>query len=152
MLRLQLLLFGNDVAENPGPETKVGEVSVFHWNSRSSRHKLDHLQTISNDSSIICVIESYLDENILTSDIKLQGYHEPFRNDINCFGAGVLVYTADYLHVLRRNDLEFNGGELTWLEVIFPRFKILVCAVYRSPDAVNDFWENFHISIERAFE
>jgi hypothetical protein len=37
------LLLGNDVAENPGPETKVGEVSVFHWNSRSIRHKLDHL-------------------------------------------------------------------------------------------------------------
>jgi hypothetical protein len=65
---------------------------------------------------------------------------------------GVLVYTADYLHVLRRNDLEFNGRELIWLEVIFPRFKILVCAVYRSPGAVNNFWENFHISIERAFE
>ena len=50
---------GNDVAENPGPETKAGEVSVFHWNSRSIRHKLDHLQTISNDSSIICVTESH---------------------------------------------------------------------------------------------
>jgi alpha-acetolactate decarboxylase len=44
------------------------------------------------------------------TDIKLPGYHEPFRNDRNCFGGGVLVYTADYLHVLRRNDLEFNGG------------------------------------------
>ena len=152
LLLLQLLLLGNDVAENPGPETKVGEVSVFHWNSRSIRHKLDHLQTISNDSSIICVTESHLDENILTTDIKLPGYHEPFRNDRNCFGGGVLVYTAYYLHVLRRNDLEFNGGELIWLEVVFPRFKILVCAVYRSPGAVNNFWENFHISIERAFE
>jgi hypothetical protein len=87
-------------------------ISVFHWNSRSIRHKLDHLQTINNDSSIICVTESHLDENILTTDIKLPGYHEPFRNDRNCFGGGVLVYTADYLHVLRRNDLEFNGGEL----------------------------------------
>jgi hypothetical protein len=28
LLLLQLLLLGNDVAENPGPETKVGEVSV----------------------------------------------------------------------------------------------------------------------------
>jgi hypothetical protein len=110
------------------------------------------IEMLSNDSSIICVTESHLDENILTTDIKLPGYHEPFRNDRNCFGGGVLVYTADYLHVLRRNDLEFNGGELIWLEVIFPRFKILVCAVYRSPGAVNSFWENFHISIERAFE
>ena len=41
---------------------------------------------------------------------------------------------------------------LTLLEVIFPRFKILVCAVYRSPGAVNNFWGNFHISVERAFE
>jgi hypothetical protein len=50
LLLLQLLLLGNDVAENPGPETKVGEVSVFHWNSRSIRHKLDHLQTNKNYS------------------------------------------------------------------------------------------------------
>ena len=84
------LHLGNDVAENPEPETKVGEVSVFHWNSRSIRHKLDHLQTISNDSSIICVTESHLDENILTTDIKLPGYHEPFRNDRNSFGGGSL--------------------------------------------------------------
>jgi hypothetical protein len=50
---IQISLLGNDVAENPGPETKVGEVSVFHWNSRSIRHKLDHLQTISITSNQI---------------------------------------------------------------------------------------------------
>ena len=72
-------------------------------------------------------------------------------NDRNCFGGGALVYTAYYLHVMRHNDLEFNGGKLIWLEVIFPRFKILVFAVYRSPGAVISYWENFHISIERAF-
>jgi alpha-acetolactate decarboxylase len=52
------------------------------------------------------------EKSLLTTDIKLPGYHEPCKNDRNCFGGGVLVYTADYLHVLRRNDLEFNGGEL----------------------------------------
>ena len=72
-------------------------------------------------------------------------------NDRICFGGGVLVSTADYLHVMRRNDLEFNEGELIWLEVIFPRFKSFVCAVYRSPGAVINYWENFHLSIERAF-
>jgi hypothetical protein len=52
-------------------ETKVGEVSVFHWNSRSIRHKLDHLQTISNDSSIICVTEKYVfDNDRSSSEIK----------------------------------------------------------------------------------
>jgi hypothetical protein len=65
LLLLQILLLGNDVAENPGPETKVGEVSVFHWNCRSIRHKLDHLQIISNDSSIICATESIRDSRCM---------------------------------------------------------------------------------------
>jgi hypothetical protein len=95
LLLLQLLLLGNDVAENPGPETKVGEVSVFHWNSRSIRHKLDHLQTISNDSSIICVTESHLDENILTTDIKLPGYHEPFSINKFTFKSPVIIIRGD---------------------------------------------------------
>ena len=141
LLLLQLLLLGNDVAKN------VGEVSVFHWNCRSVRHKLDHLQIISNDSSIICVTESHLDENILTSDIKLSWYHERRK----LFWWRSLGLHCILLAVMRSNDLEFNGGELIWLEVIFPRFKILVFAVYRSPGAVISYWENFHISIERAF-
>jgi hypothetical protein len=79
--------------------------------------------------------------------------YQDIMNDRICFGGGVLVSTADYLHVMRRNDLEFNGGELIWLEVIFRRFKTkLICVVHRSPGAVNNFLENFHISTERAFE
>ena len=30
---LQLLLLSNDVAENPGPDNKVGDLTVFHWNA-----------------------------------------------------------------------------------------------------------------------
>jgi alpha-acetolactate decarboxylase len=52
---------------------------------------------------------NYVFGRILTSDIKLPGYHETFRNDRNCFGGGVLAYKAEYWHVIRRNDLEFNG-------------------------------------------
>ena len=66
---LQLLLLSNDIAENPGPESS--ELSVFHWNARSIRHKIDYLQAISNESSVICITESHLDETcepMLTSD------------------------------------------------------------------------------------
>ena len=87
-------------------------------------------------------------KSVLTYDINVSGYHEPFRNDRNCFGGGVLVYIAENLHDVRRHDLQFEGGELIWLELCFPRYKILVCAVYRSPSAVNPFWENFYKSID----
>jgi hypothetical protein len=70
----------------------------------------------------------------------------------NLVGSRIQFVRLKIFIILRRNDLEFNGGQFIWLEVIFPRFKILVCAVYRSPGAVNNFWENLHISIERAFE
>ena len=43
---LQLLLLSNDVAENPGPDTDVHDICIFHWNGRSVRNKLDYLQTI----------------------------------------------------------------------------------------------------------
>jgi hypothetical protein len=141
-------LLSNDVAENPGPDNKVGDLTVFHWNARSVRNKIEYLETI------VCITESHLDDKVSTQDILISGYLEPFINDRNCFGGRVLIYTciADYLHVSRRYDLEFNNGELVWIEVSFPRYKILVCVVYRSPSASNSFWDNFHYSVETAIE
>jgi hypothetical protein len=48
------------------------------------------------------------DDKVSTQDILISGYLEPFRNDRNCFGGGVLIYIADYLHASRRYDLEFR--------------------------------------------
>jgi hypothetical protein len=72
-------------------------------------------------------------------NILISGYLEPFRNDRNCFGGGVLIYIADYLHASRRYDLEFINGELIWIEVSFPRYKIHVCVVYRSKMSITIF-------------
>jgi hypothetical protein len=38
-------LLSNDVAENPGPDNKVGDLRVFHWNARSVRNKIEYLET-----------------------------------------------------------------------------------------------------------
>lgn len=102
---LQLLLLSNDVAENPGPDKKVSDLTVFHWNARSVRNKIEYLETICLGSSIVCITESHLDDKVSTQDILISGYLEPFRNDRNCFGGGVLIYIADYLHASRRYDL-----------------------------------------------
>ena len=145
-------MLSNDVAENPGPDNKVSDLTVFHWNARRLRNKIEYLETICIGSNIVCITESHLDDKVSTQDILIPGYLEPFRNDRNCFGGGVLIYIADYLHASRRYDLEFNNRELIWIAVSFPGYKILVCMVYRLPSVTNPFWDNFHYSVEKTIE
>jgi hypothetical protein len=89
-------LLSNDVAENPGPDNKVDDLTAFHWNARSVRNKIEYLETICLGSSIVCITERHLNDKVSTTDILIPGYLEPFRNDRNCFGGGVLIYIADY--------------------------------------------------------
>ena len=110
MILLILILLDNDIAENPGPFSD--EISIFHVNARSVRKKLDYIESVGFDSSLICITESHLDDKVLDDDIKLDGYYDkPFRKDRNCFGGGVLVYVSTTLKVKRRVDLEYDNHE-----------------------------------------
>jgi hypothetical protein len=80
MILLILILLDNDIAENPGPFSD--EISIFHVNARSVRKKLDYIESVGFDSSLICITESHLDDKVLDDDIKLDGYYDkPFRKD-----------------------------------------------------------------------
>jgi hypothetical protein len=46
---------------------------------------------------IVCITESHLDDKVSTQDILISGYLEPFRNDRNCFGGGVLIYISTFM-------------------------------------------------------
>ena len=149
LIIFSLLIVDNDVHQNPGP--KHNELSIFHLNARSVRNKLAYLEDIASESSIICVTESHLDHNISDSDITLDGFSDfLFRKDRNCFGGGILVYSSQGICVKQRPELSFHGGELLWLEVLIPNFKLLICVAYRPPGTDNAFWENFDFSIEQA--
>ena len=148
LILLILILLGNDISENPGPEQ---EISVFHLNARSVRHKLSYIENICANASVLCITESHLDESVLDENIKIDGYQDILiRKDRNCFGGGVLVYISEGLRAIRREDLEFPNGELVWIELSFPRFKLLLCVVYRTHGAINPFWDNFQSSVEEA--
>ena len=66
---LLLLVLGNDVHPNPGPQNY--ELSIFHLNASSVRNKLSYVEDIASESSIICVTESHVDTNIIDNDIIL---------------------------------------------------------------------------------
>ena len=37
--------------------------------------KLDYIESVGFDSSLICITESHLDDKVLDDDIKLDGYY-----------------------------------------------------------------------------
>jgi hypothetical protein len=59
-------LLGNDIPENPGPFDN--EISIFHLNIRSIRHKLDYVEALALGSSIVG-FQEYHFPIILTSTI-----------------------------------------------------------------------------------
>ena len=65
-------------------------------------------------------------------------------------GGGVLVYTSQDICVKERHDLNCDGVEILWIEVLIPNFKLLVCVVYRSPGTTESFWDTFDYSLEQA--
>lgn len=150
VILLMLLLMCMDVESDPGPT--INELSIFHLNIRSVRNKLDYIEDIASDYNIISLTETHLDENIPSRDLELQGFSEPYRADRNFAGGGILVYVSEQIKTTRRFDLEFPNGELIWLQLDFPHSFMLLCTVYRPPNATNLFWEQFRASIESAMD
>jgi hypothetical protein len=107
MILLILILLDNDIAENPGPFSD--EISIFHVNARSVRKKLDYIESVGFDSSLICITESHLDDKVLDDDIKLDGYYDkPFRKDRNCFDSRNYVILVGSLTKLRKRQISWQ--------------------------------------------
>ena len=49
------------------------------------------------------------------------------------------MYTSQGICVKERHDLNCDGVEMLWIEVLIPNFKLLVCIVYRPPGITASF-------------
>jgi hypothetical protein len=78
-----LLVLDNDVHPNPGP--REHEFSVFHVNARSVRNNIFYIENIASESSVICITESHLDNNVSNSDMVIDSC-DIFRKD-RCYRA-----------------------------------------------------------------
>jgi hypothetical protein len=52
--------------------------------------------------------------------------------------------------VKERHDLNCDGVEMLWIEVLIPNFKLLVRVVYRPPGTTESSWDNFDYSFEHS--
>jgi len=74
-----LILLANDVSLNPGPASapsyKVKGLKIYHLNIHSLRNKMDELRLFCDEykPQVLCLNETWLDENISDEELRLTG-------------------------------------------------------------------------------
>ena len=90
----------------------LGNVSILYYNARSMLRKIDDLAAacLSSNPDCICIVESWLCENISDNEISLPSYCT-VRLDRNWLGDGIVMYIKDHINYnilhKRPSDFEF---------------------------------------------
>jgi hypothetical protein len=91
------LLLSGDVEINPGPGgtsniANENILSIFHCNIRSLRNKLNYIADIIEEFDIVFFTETHLDNQVLDSDIIIEGFETPSRKNRDSRGGGIITY------------------------------------------------------------
>ena len=80
------------------PKSLAKEFHIKYYNARSLLSKLDELRAISETTKpdVICIVETWLDNEITDNEICLTNYHL-FRLDRNRHGGGIAIYVHSFL-------------------------------------------------------
>ena len=158
-----------DIHPNPGPDSVSTEnrnsvssitsqdilsnhLSIFHLNVQSLLPKIDLIRAESEFYDITVFSETWLKPNTTDAEIALQNFLPPFRADRRDRpGGGVAIYARDTLLCKQRKNLEINGLEAVWVEVIIKSKKVLVGGIYRPPNSNTDYFNLMLESIDRAY-
>ena len=93
---------------------------------------MDILGSELSNFDVICLSETWFNSNMKDSDVMLDGFRAPFRNDrITDNHGGVAVYVKSNIACTRRTDLEIQGIECVWIEIRLKSKRLLVGTFYR---------------------
>ena len=143
-----LIILCGDVEQNPGPSSKLRNLSICHANIRGLNDtKMLAIKTsLCSKFDIITLSETFLSQNSL-ADLTLPGYHNVLRRDRPTFGGGLAIFIRDCIVYKRKANLDSQLIENMWVEINTVDGKLLLCNIYRPPSDQN-FWENFASNIE----
>ena len=119
--------------------------NVLYYNARSLIPKMDELHSIveSQRPLVICIVETWLSDEIRDQEISLPGY-QVIRLDRNRHGGGILIYVHNAItsKVLLSgpNELEFLAVSLCTPN---SNRKHCVALLYRPPSSPVSFFDNF---------
>ena len=98
-------------------------------------NKLTELQYIAQEGNpaIIAISETWLDESVTDTEIKIDGYNTVRRDRVTHAG-GVCIYIRDKIGYNVRKDLQNNNLEDLRIELLFPKTKpLFVGTCYTAP-------------------
>lgn len=91
--------------------------------------------------------------NVDSSEVSINGFRAPFRNDRTDDGhGGVAVYVKYNIPCLRRHDLEMLNVESVWLEVRLKSKRILVGTFYKPPNSNQSILTDIERSVDLAVD
>ena len=127
---------------------KAKGLHFVHINARSIVNKVEEIKFLarSSNASVLAVSETWLDDSILDSEIKIPGY-KVIRHDRNREGGGVCLYIRENLAFNERPDLKHKKLETIFADILLPKTKpILIGCVYRPPK-FSQFYNNLEESL-----
>ena len=132
-------------------------LSFVHYNVQSILPKLDVLFSELCDFDILAFSESWLNPAVTDDDLSIQLYHKPERKDrVGDSHGGVILYVKDTLHYTRRRDLEPNGIECLWIELVLKHKHILFGLFYRPPSSnaayLSSIDDSVHLAIDTGIQ
>ena len=158
LLLISLLLLSGDVEINPGPGgtsniANENILSIFHCNIRSLRNKLNYIADIIEEFDIVFFTETHLDNQVLDSDIIIEGFETPSRKNRDSRGGGIITYHKSCVNLTRRLDLEHEHVESMWYELKTKLHNILININYRSERQSHIYyWQYFEHMLKQAHD
>ena len=108
------------------------------------RNKFTDLQTIINGNvDIVSIAETKLDASFPSAQFTLEGYHTPYRLDINNKSGGILVYVKSSIPSRRLSFEELCISiQAIPFEINLRKEKWLVISIYRPPLQNSEYFLN----------
>ena len=125
--------------------------SSFHTSCVSGVRNTDSIYVNKNDSDMIGICETFLNETYLDSEVVIPNYNMFRRDRIGKSGGGIIVYWRDKYDCSRRQDLEPPDIESVWIQLnIVNSQNLLICYIYR-PESNIIWYDNFEKQLDKAY-
>ena len=123
---------------------------ILYLNARSLLSKLDELRVLClvNNYDIVCIVESWLSQDISDSELAITGY-TIFRRDRNRHGGGIIIFVKDTLSCTILPTSTSPSMEFISLIFEFCSSKFCISAFYRPPSSDVSYFDELFDVIEK---
>ena len=167
-----LLIRSGDIHVNPGPAGHDNSMNssssslssfinidyskyltIIHHNVQSLFPKIDEIYAEFKEIDILSFSETWLSDNVHSDDLHLTDFHSPERKDrvSNRYG-GVIVYVKSNINYTRRLDLEPDGLECIWIDLLLKKKHVLFGTFYRPPSSGRQCLSSIENSVQLAVD